>query len=386
MSTKGNTLKRIFLTLFVVGGMAFAGIAGAGIGGGAVYLAVQNKLAELSAPQAAQPVQVVQPAPTAAAPATGVVTTIDVNSAITEAVDKVGPAVVTVINNLSNGQKASGSGVIISPNGYVVTNNHVVDGNQSLQLIFQDGHTVDGQLVGADPIADVAVIKFEGTVPAYAEFGDSEVLKAGETVIAIGSPLGDFRNTVTVGVVSATHRSLNDAAGFTGDLIQTDAAINHGNSGGPLVNLAGQVVGLNTLVIRSGTSMTGDQAEGLGFAVASSTVKFVSDQLIAQGYVTRPFLGISWAAVNPEIATANDLGAPWGVYITDVTTGTPAQQAGLQQGDIITSLDGQDINQDNPFPTLLYQHQPGDKIELTFVRGNETRTTDVTLAERPRTG
>ncbi|MBI3360206.1 MAG: trypsin-like peptidase domain-containing protein [Chloroflexi bacterium] len=381
MSNQSSPLKRILLTCFAILGMGVAGVIGAGLGGGAVYLAVQEKLNSITVPSAAPPVVITQPAP--AAPAAGPInTTVNIETAVTDAVDKVGPAVITVVNQLAGGGQASGSGVIVSPEGYAVTNNHVVEGNSSLTVIFRDGQTAPASLVGADPVADVAVIKIQGKVPAYAEFGDSEALKPGETVIAIGSPLGDFRNTVTVGVVSATHRSIE---GGSGDLIQTDAAINHGNSGGPLVNLAGQVIGINALVVR-GNGFTSDQAEGLGFAIAASTAKGVADQLIAKGYVARPFLGISWAAVTPDIATANNLGAQWGAYITQVSGGTPAAQAGLRPGDIITAIGGDQIDQENSFTLVLFKHSPGETVKVTFMRGSQVSTTDVTLVERPRTG
>ena len=187
-------------------------------------------------------------------------TTLDQSTAVEQAAAKVGPAVVTVINDLGQGQQASGSGVIISPDGYIITNNHVIDQNQSLQVIFADGTQVPAQLVGTDVYADIAVLKVSSKVPSYASFGNSDTLKQGETVIAIGSPLGDFHNSVTVGVVSATGRTVDTSNNYQmQDLIQTDAAINHGNSGGPLVDLSGQAVGINTLVIRANSA---DQAQG----------------------------------------------------------------------------------------------------------------------------
>ena len=180
---------------------------------------------------------------TAAAPLTAQpvgASTLDQSTAVEQAAAKVGPAVVTVINDLGQGQQASGSGVIISADGYIITNNHVIDQNQSLQVIFADGTQVPAELVGTDVYADIAVLKVSSQVPSYASFGNSDTLKQGETVIAIGSPLGDFHNSVTVGVVSATGRTVDTSNNYQmQDLIQTDAAINHGNSGGPLVDLSG---------------------------------------------------------------------------------------------------------------------------------------------------
>jgi 2-alkenal reductase len=238
--------------------------------------------------------------------------------------------------------------------------------------------------VGADQFADVAVIKVDVAVPAVAELGNSDTLKPGETVIAIGSPLGDFKNTVTVGVVSATGRTIETEQGYQmEDLIQTDAAINHGNSGGPLINLAGQVIGMNTLVIRSTSNTTTDQAEGLGFAVGANTVKAISDQLIATGKVSRPYLGISWQPITPDIAQQNNLPVQFGVYITDLGANSPAQQAGVQTGDIITSIGGVKLDDTHPFVNTLLQFKPGQKVDLGLNRNGKTLDVNVTLGERP---
>jgi 2-alkenal reductase len=220
-------------------------------------------------------------------------------------------------------------------------------------------------------------------MPATATWGNSDSLKPGETVIAIGSPLGEFVNTVTVGVVSATGRSIDTSDGYQlEDLIQTDAAINQGNSGGPLVNLAGQVVGINSLVVR-GSSSGQSVAEGLGFAIASNTARAVTEQLAAHGYVSRPYLGIRWQPVTASIAGAYNLPVDHGILLTDVTAGGPAAQAGLQRGDILVSLDGQVIGDANPFINLLFEHQPGDSVTVEVAREGSTLTMPVVLAERP---
>ena len=211
-------------------------------------------------------------------------------------------------------------------------------------------------------------------------------MKPGETVVAIGSPLGDFRNTVTAGVVSATGRSIDSGNGYQmEDLIQTDAAINHGNSGGPLVNLVGQVIGINTLVIR-GSGGSPDQAEGLGFAISANTVKAVSDQLIAQGFVSRPYLGVSWALVNPDVAQANGLAVQWGVYVKSVGDGSPAAQAGLQTGDILTAIGDTPLDGDHPFVNTLLKFSVGQEVAVKVVRGSQTLTLNVKLGERPHAG
>jgi 2-alkenal reductase len=278
---------------------------------------------------------------------------------------------------------ASGSGVILSADGYVVTNNHVVDGAGSLEVTLSNGTTLPAELVGVDPFADLAVVKVRGAMPAVASWGNSDELKAGETVIAIGSPLGEFVNTVTVGVISATDRSIQTNPGFELEgLLQTDAAINQGNSGGPLVNLAGQVIGINTLVVR-GNGNTTAVAEGLGFAIASNTARAVVGQLIDHGFVSHPYLGVNWRTVTPQIAQAYNLGAESGVLITEIDPSGPAAQAGIEQGDILTRLDGQTIDADSPFINLLFNHQPGETVSLGVVRGQDSLQVSVTLGERP---
>jgi 2-alkenal reductase len=369
------SVRRLILASLAVVALGGSSLLGAAAGGAAVYVAVQDQLAAAApdtVPVVAEPVS------------QGNTLNVDINTAVQDAVARVSPAVVTVVNYAGRTAQGSGSGVIISAEGYAVTNNHVVEGSQSLEVIFQDGSTAPATLVGTDPYVDVAVIKVDGPVPATAEFGNSDALNPGETVIAIGSPLGDFRNTVTVGVVSATGRSLDTASNYTMQgLIQTDAAINHGNSGGPLVNLAGQVIGINTLVVR-GNGFTADQAEGLGFAVASNEVSAVADQLIELGYVARPYLGISWESVTPAVASRYGLGAEWGVYITEVSPGSPAQAAGLQAGDIITALGDVALDEEHPFINALWQHAAGDTLSLTVVRGSQTLQLNAVLGERPR--
>ena len=319
------------------------------------------------------------------------VETTQIETAITKAVEKVSPAVVTVVGVIPGrmtffgptpDEQVSGSGVIVSEKGYIITNNHVVEGTRKLEVIFADGSRRPARIVGTDRFADLAVLQVKGKVPAVAVLGNSDALKPGETVIAIGSPLGAFRNTVTVGVVSATGRNLDTGRGYVMEgLIQTDAAINHGNSGGPLVNLAGEVVGINTLIVRNGG---GDVAEGLGFAIPSNTVRAVAEQIIKQGYVSRPYLGIDWQGINPAIAARYGLPVKWGVYVVQVAAGSPAEKAGLQHGDIITQINDTPIDDQHPFINTLFDHKPGETVALKVVRGNRTLTLKVTLGERPR--
>jgi 2-alkenal reductase len=327
------------------------------------------------------------------------------DSAVIDTVKKTEPAVVTVINTLqaSSGQSgginpfgpnpfgpnpgpsgpganvAEGSGIIIDQQGHIVTNAHVVDGASQLDVIFSDGTKASAKLVGEDPVADVAVLQVSGNMPAAIPFGDSSALQLGQTVIAIGSPLGSYRGSVTVGVVSGMNRSVagTDQEG----LIQTDAAINHGNSGGPLLNLSGQVIGINTLVVQN--TNNGDIAEGLGFAIPSNTVSAVAQKLIAQGKVVYPFIGVTYSQITPETAGQLNLQVQQGVIVQQVSPGSPAAQAGLQVNDVITQLDNTKIDETHSLRSILFQYQPGNTVTLTVLRGGSTLTVKVTLTERP---
>lgn len=360
------------------------GIVGGGIMGGvAGYYVVQNAAPSLASPVSSSgPTSSVQPV----APGATTNMTLKEDSAVIDAVQKVKPAVVTVINNMqprrgmfgsATTPTASGSGVIVDANGYIVTNNHVIEGEQNLQVIYSDGSKAGATVVGADPVGDIAIIKVTGKVPAVAQFGDSNSLEPGQTAIAIGSPLGDYRGTVTVGVVSGLNRTVGQQQG----LIQTDAAINNGNSGGPLINSLGQVIGINTLVVR--TTNDGNVAEGLGFAIPSDQVRQIMTQLIANGHVDRPFMGVSYQALDPQMASAMNLTTTDGVLITQVDPGTPAAQAGLQQGDVITAFDSQKIDQDHSLQTLLFTRKAGDTVTLTILRSGKTMTVKLTLTLRP---
>ncbi|HWP29691.1 MAG TPA: trypsin-like peptidase domain-containing protein [Chloroflexota bacterium] len=317
-------------------------------------------------------------------------------------VEKVSPAVVTVVSDLGRGAtrgfglppvqgQAVGSGVIVDDRGYVVTNNHVIAEGRSYQVILADGRKVPAQLVGRDDYSDLAVLRIDGPVPAVATLGDSSQLRPGEPVIAIGSPLGEFRNTVTQGVVSAVGRQLDDAAPGLTDLIQTDAAINQGNSGGPLVNASGQVVGINTAVVR-GTgpagllSGGGATAEGLGFAIPSNTVRDVVQQLIERGEVIRPYLGVSFQTVTPRIAAYYDLGVREGALITRVAPNSPAQKANLKPGDVITKVNDQPVGEQNSLAKVINQFKVNDQVTLTIVRDGREQQVTVQLDKRPTTG
>jgi 2-alkenal reductase len=299
---------------------------------------------------------------------------------ITQAVEEVGPAVVTVIGELS-GRPVSGSGVVISSQGYILTNNHVVEGTSRLAVIRADGNELPAEIVGTDMYADLAILQSQGEFPTIANLGNSDTIKPGETVIAIGSPLGDFLNTVTVGVISATGRAIDTGNGFLmEDLIQTDAAINQGNSGGPLVDLAGNVVGISTLVVR-GTGFSNTIAEGLGFAIPINTAKIVAEQIIENGYFARPHLGIRWQSISPRVARAYNLPVQWGTYISDVFPGSPAAMSGLNEGDIITHIGDIALDQDHTYINTLFIHQPGEEVSITLVRGEQQLTISLVLGE-----
>ncbi|CAG1772424.1 partial putative serine protease PepD, partial [uncultured bacterium] len=309
--------------------------------------------------------------------------TLKEDTAVIDAVRKVKPAVVTVINQLQSRRSttisptASGSGVVIDPKGYIVTNNHVVDGQKTLTVIFSDGSKADATIIGTDTIADIAVIKVEGKVPAVAPFGDSSALEPGQWAIAIGSPLGDFRGTVTVGVVSAMNRQVGQMQG----LIQTDAAINNGNSGGPLINTLGQVVGINTLVVRSTGS--GNVAEGLGFAVPSNMVRQIVEQLMTKGKVDRAYIGIRYSDVDPLSTAALNINVTYGVVVGTVEANSPAQKAGLQENDVITAMDSVRIDQDHPLSIMLFSRRAGETVTLTVLRDGKEIQVKLTLGSRP---
>ena len=376
-------LKRVLYGLFIVVVAGVASLAGAAAGGIAVYQAVQNR-SSLPAP-----LQQVIPANNTNPNQTFTLDTTDIETSITKSVQKVGPAVVTVVGTvpgqmtifgMSGDQTVSGTGFFITDQGYILTNNHVVEGTNEVNIVLSDGTQEKATIVGTDQYADIAVLKADGKVPAVVTLGNSDKMDPGESVIAIGSPLGDFKNTVTVGVVSATGRSIDSGNGYTiENLIQTDAAINHGNSGGPLVNLAGEVIGINTLVVRN--SGMGDVAEGLGFAIPVNTAQAIAQQIIQQGYFARPYIGISFQPITPDIAERYNLPAKWGVYITKVEPGSPADKAGVKENDIITKVGDITIDETHSYVNSLFKYKPGDTIGLEVMRDGQTTQLQITLGE-----
>ena len=285
------------------------------------------------------------------------------------------PSVVSITCTLSGGT-ASGTGVVLSADGYLVTNSHVVEGAQIIRVRFTDDRVMTASLVGADTVSDLAVLYVEADDLIPAEFGDSSRLRVGDAVAAIGDPLGEeFRGTMTDGIVSAINRDVT-TGGRTMTLIQTNAALNSGNSGGPLINCYGQVVGINTMKIS--TFVDGAGVEGLGFAIPSTTVKEIVDQLIAQGYVSgRPDLGVTGESVSQLDQRYYRL--PAGFLISEVEPGSGAANAGIVAGDIIVTFNGTRIQSADELEAALYACQAGDSVELILYRYRTGRQFGVKL-------
>jgi S1-C subfamily serine protease len=294
------------------------------------------------------------------------------------------PSVVTVINYGPNAQpQSSGSGFVVdAQQGYIVTNNHVVEDPRTTEagaafdVVFSDDKKVSAKLVGRDPLTDIAILQVQAQGLKAAVLANSDEVPIGSTAVAIGSPLGEFQNTVTVGVVSAKGRRIAESQQVVlEDLIQTDAAINPGNSGGPLIWAARrQVIGINTLVASNAT--------GLGFAVSSNTVRQIADELIKNGRVVRGFIGIQYQQLTTRQAA--QLGLPTGttgIIVTQVVSGSPADQAGIRPNDIITKINDQALDAEHPLPSVMVKFRPGDRVKITLIRGGNEQTVDVTLGQ-----
>lgn len=293
-------------------------------------------------------------------------------------VEELLPSVVTVINKLASGvPQGSGSGFVVEAGrGYIVTNSHVVENGAAFDVVFSDNRKVEATLVGADPLTDLAVLRVQGQNLRAAILANSDAVRVGATVVAIGSPLGEFQNTVTSGIVSAKGRRVAVTASvFLEDLIQTDAAINQGNSGGPLIQVATkQVIGVNTLVAGN--------AQGLGFAVSSNTVRQIVEELIRSGRVVRGFIGIQYMQLSARQAA--QLGLPQGttgIVISQVVPGSPAQQTGIRPNDIVTKLNDQAIDPEHPLQSLMIKFRPGDRVRLTLLRDGREMTIELTLGQ-----
>ncbi|AIC96510.1 MULTISPECIES: S1C family serine protease [Shouchella] len=327
---------------------------------------------------------------------------LDVNSAVTDIVNEVSDAVVGVINLQQSdlfgegdaSESGTGSGVIYKAEGeyaYIVTNQHVIDGATEVEVALTDGTRVEAEVIGEDELTDLAVLRISSDdVDTVASFGDSDSLSVGEPAIAIGNPLGlEFAGSVTQGIISATERSIpidttgNGQADWNAEVLQTDAAINPGNSGGALININGEVIGINSMKI-SGV------AEGLGFAIPSAIVQPVIEELETTGEVRRPSLGITLRNLNefPTAALQESLGLPEdvteGIVVVNVSPGSPAANAGIQEQDVIVGIDGETIENAQDLRHMLYRENTiGDTISVTLYRGGTEETVDVTLTEQP---
>ena len=300
-------------------------------------------------------------------------------------VSKINPAVASIAtDSLDKGlffnftKEGAGTGIVISPNGYVVTNYHVVKDADEIIVNLPNGDSHDAQIVGGDRITDLAVIKIDVQGLPIAQFGDSDELAVGDWIIALGNALAlKGGPTVTLGIVSALGRTLQTEQGTLYDLIQTDAAINSGNSGGPLVNLAGKVIGINTAILRQG------QAQGIGFAISSSIARPIIDSLIEHGYVTRPLIGMAGANVTSASARQLGLNVTEGVIVTRLLENGPASYAGIRIGDVLTKMDGISTPDMSTFLGILWTYSVGDVVQLELIREEKVHFVNIKLARRP---
>jgi S1-C subfamily serine protease len=320
---------------------------------------------------------------------------VDESSAIIDVAAKAGPEVVRIFTKgidpnsaTQQEQDGVGSGIIFDSNGWILTNRHVVASTTDLTAQLKDGTKYDATIYGVDTLTDLAIIKVDATGLPTATIGDSDGLKVGELVVAIGSPLGTFDNTVTSGIVSALGRSITTDGGPIRNLIQTDAAINPGNSGGPLLDATGAVIGVNTAIAQNST--------GIGFSIPIDIARPIMRQALAGETLARPYIGIQYVQIDPQLAKTLKLPVSSGadVQILDdsgnptsqdaVRPSSPAADAGIKTGDIVVSLNGQAIDALHPLDAVLTQFAPGDKITLEVIRGTTHMTMTVTLGIRPK--
>lgn len=273
---------------------------------------------------------------------------------------------------------ASGSGFIYSSDGYIITNYHVIESASSIKVTLYDGKSYDAQLVGYDESNDVAVLKIDAKDLTPVTIGDSDNLNVGDSVIAIGNPLGELTFSLTSGAVSALDREVTMSNNVTMELIQTDCAINSGNSGGALFNLYGEVIGI-TNAKYSGSSGSGASIDNIGFAIPINSVRSIVDSIIEKGYVAKPYIGVMVSDVSDE---AISYGTPAGAAVASVTEGGPAEKAGLQANDIITAVDGKAISGKSDLSSIIADHAAGDKLTLSVYRQGQTLTVTVTVGEQ----
>ncbi|MCB9834870.1 trypsin-like peptidase domain-containing protein [Candidatus Nomurabacteria bacterium] len=320
--------------------------------------------------------------------------TLEEDSIVIDIAEKISPSVVSIQTSADRSNLfgeseltpvGAGTGIVIDQNGLILTNRHVVSDADELTIYTSDGVSHPAELIDIDSFNDLAFIQAEGEGYTPAELGSSDQMKIGQQVIAIGNALGQFDNTVTTGIISGKGRDIvaGDGTGASSDslsnLLQTDAAINSGNSGGPLLNYAGQVIGINTAVA--------SYSENIGFAIPIDDAKGLVESIKAQGRIIRPYLGIRYLNLTPELAEQYDLNTSGGVLIRGdesnpgVLADSPAAKAGLESGDIIIKVDNQDIDQNTNLSSIINSHKVGDKIKLTIIRDNDEQELTVTLEE-----
>lgn len=317
----------------------------------------------------------------------------ETESSIAAVAEKVGPSVVSIVTQTRTDSyygygattgEAAGTGIIVSKDGYVMTNNHVLASATSVSVVDSEGELYENvEIVGRDPLNDVAFLKITSDNEfTPAELGNSGTIRTGQQVVAIGNALGQYSNTVTSGIISGTGRPItasseDGASESLTDLIQTDASINPGNSGGPLVNMAGQVIGINTAIV--------EDANGIGFAIPINATKGILAGVLENGKVSRAYLGVNYLTITPDVAREYDLSVTSGAYVyasgstNPVVAGSPAANAGLKSGDIITKINEESVGTQGSLSTILGEYQPGDKITIMYLRDGKEQTAAVTL-------
>jgi len=320
--------------------------------------------------------------------------TVDENSAVIDVAKKASPSVVTIVGKSNvldffgdiNQKKGTGTGFVLTADGLILTNKHVVsDAGADYTVVTSDGKDYKAKILTTDPSYDLAIVKIDAKNLKVVDLGDSDELEVGQKVVAIGSALGEFENTVTSGVISAKNRpiSASDESGQGGEvlegLLQTDAAINPGNSGGPLLNLRGQVVGINTAVAN---------AENIGFAIPINIAKPAIESTLKTGKISRPIMGVRYISITKDIAALNDLPVDKGAWIYSgsssqpaIVSGGPADKAGFKDKDIITKFGDQEIDKNHALSALIQRYSPGDSVEVAFLRDGKESKAKVTLSQ-----
>ncbi len=317
------------------------------------------------------------------------------SSAVIDATKKISPAVVSIMmtSNVQDyfgrtyQQSGGGTGFIITSDGLILTNKHVVsDVDASYTVFTSDGKDYAARIIATDPYNDLAIIKIDTSGLPVAELGDSSKVEIGQWVIAVGNALAEFQNSITLGIISGKDRKVTASGGGSSEqlvgLLQTDAAISSGNSGGPLVNLKGQVIGINTAVSSEG--------QNIGFAIPINSAKKAIESVEKTGKIVRPMIGVRYVNLTKEIAKANNLSADHGALVYHgaqsnepaVVSGSPADKAGIRENDIITAINGEEINENNTLTNILSQYNPGDEVELTIMRDGKEMKTKIVLGEQ----